>query len=82
MNTIAGMGPEKVIWSVVLAAIYGAVGLVMIYKLGVASGTGTPAENWSNQIGDEFNNNVGIVGLYLVIGLIGSAVVYLKYFKK
>ena len=75
------MGISSTVWQVALAVIFGAIGLYVIYKLGASSGSGTPAHNWSALAALEFTNNVSLVGLVLVIGLIAAVIVKAKMFQ-
>jgi len=73
---------RNLIWEVGMAVLFGGIVLFAIYKLGVASGTGTPAENWSTLAAAEFTGNVSLIGLVIVIGLIAGVLSFTKFIKK
>ena len=73
---------KDTVWEISLAVIFGAIGLFVIYKLGAASGSGTPAENWSTLAAAQFTDNVSLIGLVLVIGLVAAVLMKTKLFDR
>ena len=75
------MAIANTVWEVALAVIFGGIGLFVIHKLGSGSGAPVTVNNWSNLSALEFTNNVSLIGLVLVIGLIAAVIVKAKMFN-
>ena len=73
---------SAIVWEVGLAVVFGAIILFLVGRLGTSAGSGTPAENWSTLASTQFTDNVSLIGLVLVIGLIAAVIGTTKMFKR